>query len=80
MTTPVPPLAVSQPAAEALPPGPYVLLPSCDATASGSEGAQVRLVRGRAVLFFCGHHASRHELALIAAGWRVTDDNRRFLS
>jgi len=65
------------PAVEAIRlPGKGVWLALCDATASGAEDAQVRLVRGRAILDFCSHHFAVHELDLAAAGWRVTHDNR----
>ena len=69
-------LAAPRPAAGAIPPGQGFLLTPCDATASGSEDAQVRLARGAAVLDLCSHHYSKLELALLAAGWRVIIDNR----
>lgn len=70
------PVTAAPPAAEMIPPGARTWLASCDATASGSEDAQVRLARGVLELSFCGHHADRYELALLAAGWRVIADNR----
>lgn len=68
-----------RPVAEELPVGGPWLAP-CDATASGSEDAQVRLARGRDELFMCAHHFEEHELALLTAGWQVTQDNRGRLS
>jgi hypothetical protein len=62
------------PPAEYIPAGP---LGSCDAAASGSEDALVRLVKGGLMLCLCGHHADQHELAMTAAGWVVIWDNRR---
>jgi hypothetical protein len=76
MVTPAARLASPQPAAEAIPPGQGFLLTPCDATASGSEDAQVRLARGAGVLSLCAHHFTVHELALFAAGWRIVADNR----
>jgi len=70
-------LAGPGPAAESVSSGP---LAPCDATATGSEDAQVRLTRGRAELFLCGHHFHVYELVLLAEGWRITQDNRRFLA
>lgn len=61
------------PAAEAIPPVP---LPPCDATASGSENGQVQLTRDIRVLTLCAHHAAEYGLALVAAGWHVTRDDR----
>jgi hypothetical protein len=58
---------------------PPVPLPPCDATASGSEDGQVQLARGLRVLTLCAHHAAGHELALVAAGWHVTRDDRSAL-
>jgi hypothetical protein len=69
-------LAGKGPAAEQIPPGSRVPLAPCDAAASGSEDAQVRLARGSLELDLCGHHADAYGLALTAAGWRVTHDNR----
>ena len=76
MVTPAARLSGPQPAAEAILPGQGSLFTPCDATASGSEDAQVRLARGAAVLDFCGHHADEFGLFLLAAGWRVIADNR----
>ena len=76
ISSPAARLAAPPPAAEAIPPGQGFLLTPCDATASGSEDAQVRLARGAGVLDLCGHHADKHGLALIAAGWRIIADNR----
>jgi hypothetical protein len=76
MASPAARLAAPQPAAEAIPPGGGSLAAPCDATASGSEDAQVRLARGAFVLDFCGHHADEFGLVLLAAGWRVIADNR----
>jgi hypothetical protein len=76
MVTPAARLAAPPPAAEAIPPGQGFLFTPCDATASGSEDAQVRLARGAGVLSLCAHHYSKHELALLAAGWRIVSDNR----
>jgi hypothetical protein len=64
------------PAAESIPPGP---LPKCDATASGSEDGQVQLARGLLMLTLCAHHAAEYGLALVAAGWHVTRDDRAAL-
>jgi hypothetical protein len=72
-------LAAPRPAAGVIPPGRGVLFTPCDATASGSEDAQVRMARGAAVLDLCGHHAGEYGLALLAAGWRVIIDNRSHL-
>lgn len=70
-------LAGNGPEAEQLPAaGLRILLAPCDATASGAEDAQVRLVRELSELAFCGHHYGELALALLAAGWRVTHDNR----
>ena len=69
-------LAGKGPAPEQVPARLWIPLGPCDATASGSEDAQVRLEKGRSVLSLCAHHASLYELVLIAAGWRVTQDNR----
>lgn len=80
MVSPAARLAAPQPAAEAIPPGRDSLLTPCDATASGSEAAQVRLARGAFLLDFCGHHFSLYEFELAAGGWRVTADNRGHLS
>jgi len=51
-------------------------LRQCDATASGAENSLVRLGKGLLMLDLCGHHFAELELALLAAGWQVTDDNR----
>ena len=74
-------LAAPQPAAEAIPPGGAPLTAPCDATASGSEDAQVMLARGALErLFFCGHHFREFALILYSDGWRVTHDNRVWVS
>jgi hypothetical protein len=67
-----------RPAAENIPAGTHIPLGACDATASGSEDAQVRLARRGAasVLSLCAHHYSELEFALAVAGWQVTWDNR----
>ena len=69
------PAAGPPPPAEVIPAGP---LGQCDATASGSEDALIRLSgpAGR-LLELCGSHFRRHELALTAAGWVVIWDTRR---
>jgi len=64
------------PAEEKIAPGMRVPPGPCDATASGSEDAQVWLAKGRFVLALCAHHASLYGRALIAAGWQVTRDYR----
>jgi hypothetical protein len=69
-------LAGKGPAAEQIPHGLRVPLTPCDATASGSEDAQVQLAKGSQELALCSHHADAYGLALTAAGWRVTHDNR----
>ena len=69
-------LAGEPPAAESIKAGVIVPLGPCDATASGAEDAQVRLVRERAESCRCGHHYQGMEYMLAAAGWRVTHDNR----
>lgn len=69
-------LAGKGPAAEQIPPRLRVPLAPCDATASGSEDAQVALAKGRLELALCSHHYEQLELVLAAAGWRVTHDNR----
>jgi len=76
ISSPAARLAAPQPAAEAIPPGQGFLFTPCDATASGSEDAQVRLARGAGVLSLCSHHYYEHELALFTAGWRIVADNR----
>jgi hypothetical protein len=63
-------------AAEDIPAGTHIPLGPCDATASGSEDAQVRLARRGSVLCLCGHHAAMYELTLAVSGWEVTWDNR----
>ena len=73
-------LAAPPPAAGAIPPGHGSLTAPCDATASGSEDAQVRLARGTRELSLCSHHFSLHEFELAVQGWRVTHDNRGGLS
>lgn len=73
-------LAGKGPAAEQLPPGIWVPLGSCDATASGAEEAQVSLSRGLATLALCAHHFCGLELALASTGWRIVRDNRGLLS
>lgn len=69
-------LAGKGPAAEQVPPGLWISLGPCDATSSGAEDAQVLLVKDRLGIALCGHHADQYGLALIAAGWRITRDNR----
>lgn len=69
-------LAGRGPEPEQLPPRLRIPLAPCDATASGSEDAQVRLAKGRLELALCAHHYEQLELVLAAAGWRVTQDNR----
>jgi hypothetical protein len=69
-------LAGNGPAAEQITHEPRVPLAPCDATASGSEDAQVQLAKGSQELALCSHHADLLGLALIAAGWRITCDNR----
>jgi hypothetical protein len=64
---------ITAPAAESIPLG---WLPPCDATATGAEAGQVQFARGARVLVLCGHHAAGHWLALIAAGWCMTRDDR----
>jgi hypothetical protein len=76
MASPAARLSGSQPAAEALPPAPRPRMVPCDATASGSEDAQVGLRRGPLTLSLCSHHANKYELVLLAAGWRIVIDNR----
>jgi hypothetical protein len=76
---PIARLAAGMPAAEKTPSRLWVPLAPCDATASGSEDAQVRLVRGLSELALCAHHYGELELILAAAGWRVTHDNRGLL-
>ena len=66
----------TRPAAEDIPAGLPLPLGPCDATASGSEDAQVRLARGRRVLALCAHHRCSTSCALAVAGWQVTWDNR----
>jgi hypothetical protein len=61
------------PPAEAIPPVP---LGPCDAAASGVCTALIRLEREDAEILLCGHHGSVHELALIAARWVITRDDR----
>jgi hypothetical protein len=58
---------------EAVPPVP---LGQCDATASGAENALVRLVKDDQALCLCGSHYHRKALALTAAGWAITQDDR----
>ena len=65
-------LAAPPPAAEAILPGQGSLTVPCDATASGSEDARVRLARGTRELSLCSHHFAVHGLALLAAGWQIT--------
>lgn len=36
--------------------------------------AYIRATKGTQELLFCGHHGKKHELPLIASGWRVQDD------
>jgi hypothetical protein len=62
------------PPPEIIPPVP---LGQCDATASGSEDARVRLSSpaGRTICL-CAHHFLAHELSLAAAGWQVIWDDR----
>ncbi len=69
-----------EPAAEQAPSRLWVPLGSCDATASGSEDAQVRLARNLGELAFCHHHYSALEFVLAAAGWQVTHDFRKSLT
>lgn len=69
-------LAGNGPEAEQIPAAPGIPLAPCDATASGSEDAQVRFVRELSELALCAHHADLYALALIAAGWQITHDNR----
>ena len=78
-------LAGEPPAAESITPGPAFPLGPCDVTASGAEDAQVRLIRDVSglpfrELCFCGHHADRYGLALIANGWILTHDYRSGLA
>ncbi len=68
------------PAAEKILAQLWLSLPPCDATASGSEAAQVQLVRGPAGLALCSHHYALYEIALAASGWKITHDNRGELS
>jgi hypothetical protein len=56
--------------------GPLLAAVPCDQDASGSEGAQVVLAKGKLVLALCGHHFRASELDLAAAGWRITHDSR----
>jgi hypothetical protein len=42
-----------------------------------SAQAYVAVVKGQAMLLFCAHHFAQHEHALIAGGWKVTDDRER---
>ena len=65
-----------EPAAERIPAGRLSTLGSCDATASGAEDAQVRLIRELAELHLCSHHFGELALALIAGGWVIAQDNR----
>ncbi len=65
-----------EPAAERIPAGRLSTLGSCDATASGAEDAQVRLIRELAELHLCSHHGSLYEADLLANGWRIVQDNR----
>jgi hypothetical protein len=65
-----------RPATENIPAGTHIPLGSCDATASGSEDAQVRVARVGSVLALCSHHYREMEAALAVSGWRVTWDNR----
>lgn len=74
------PGVTKKPAAGQVPSRLIIPLPPCDATASGAEDAQVRLARGLRELTLCSHHYGEHALALIAAGWHVTNDNRALLS
>ncbi len=69
-------LAGRGPAAEQVTPGLWFPLGSCDATASGSEDAQVQFTRGQLTLNFCQHHTCLYELVLAADGWQITHDNR----
>ena len=48
----------------------------CDATASGSEDAQVQLRRELDEICLCGHHHRALETVLEASGWVITHDNR----
>lgn len=69
-------LAGKGPAAEQVPPGLWIPLAQCDATASGAEDAQVQLAKGRSELALCAHHYQELEFVLATAGWRITRDNR----
>lgn len=69
-------LAGKGPGPEQIPARPRTPLAPCDATASGSEDAQVRLAKGRLELALCAHHYEQLEYVLAAAGWRVTQDCR----
>lgn len=55
---------------------------TCDATASGTETAVVRLVNDQGqVLDFCAHHFAQHEIHLLGiAGYTIADDNREILT
>lgn len=68
------------PAEEKFPARVRFSLPQCDATASGSEDAQVQLTRGPAELALCAHHFALYEIALHASGWKISHDNRGELS
>lgn len=51
---------------------PFVLVGErCDANASGSEAATVRVWVGETPLHFCSHHARKHLEAFVSAGYRV---------
>ena len=81
---PAAPATAPPPPAEPALPGITVPLGSCDATASGAEEAQVRLMRkrpgGLAELTLCAHHTERYWLVLIANGWVITRDQRGSLA
>jgi hypothetical protein len=68
------PLGKQPPPAEVFPPDP---MRPCDACASGSEGAVIRLAGpGGRILEMCLHHFHVHELAMASAGWQVIWDSR----
>jgi hypothetical protein len=48
----------------------------CDATASGSEQAVVKVVKDNKELNLCSHHAYKHEIILGVEGWIVREDIR----
>lgn len=54
----------------------------CDATASGTEVAVIRLVNEQGqTLDFCAHHFAQHEVALLGvAGYAIVYDNRAVLT